>query len=409
MSMTLKPIYDRHFQDVKFDRGFCQRVDQFTNNFFVKNDDHAAFFGGVLLGVHPVRFLEVDRNIWFDEVLEIDDQALQADHIESEAINKDFNVLASSFNYIPAYVSHRLMNERSISKQTAHTTMVNTFAILHCRYLTSLLSHYFKYAADPDVASATYMQLTNRYDIRRYESWRALILARSKSLVEPNSIFYKTLQNFGPDQMLIRVATDTQTRLRSTVLGITKLHMENSQSGVRTNTTSVLGMNADGETILKDRSSKYLSYKRYIANIIPSKTDFIKDELVDVVTSVMSTVSKTNILEALNFMSSSFGDRKYKYLEEMTEELVQYTFDFLNENRDTFGKSTNLSTLIIQIRSLLTASRASNATVIKLRKHADKLVSQSVRSKNATARAGVRTGILLYVILRTMTKESYSK
>src|SRR5690554_5279886 len=105
MSPSLKEVFDRQFDQVKFDRQLCQRIIRFSNAFMTRNDDHSAFFGGVLLGVHPIRFLESDREAWYEDVLDIDEELLLADFRKVKSINHEFKVMSDVFNYTPVYLA----------------------------------------------------------------------------------------------------------------------------------------------------------------------------------------------------------------------------------------------------------------------------------------------------------------
>mgnify|MGYP000662071918 CR=1 FL=1 len=53
---TIKGVFERVCEHVKFDVALAQRVIEFQIAFVNKNEEHMAFFGGNLTGVHVVRF-----------------------------------------------------------------------------------------------------------------------------------------------------------------------------------------------------------------------------------------------------------------------------------------------------------------------------------------------------------------
>ena len=53
------------------------------------------------------------------------------------------------------------------------------------------------------------------------------------------------------------------------------------------------------------------------------------------------------------------------------------------------------------------ASRSSDPALLKLRNTGEKLIRKAVQSKNPSMLAAVRTGVLLYVVLRTFSKDHY--
>lgn len=405
---TLKEVLDEQFDQVKFNRDLCKRIIRYSQSFMTRNEDHNAFFGGVLLGVHPIRFLESDREAWYEDVLEVDEELLYNRFKSVKAINFDFKVMSDVFNYTPIYIAHRLEQETSIPQKLRKDAQVHAFMVLHYRFLTSLLVNRFKYPADPEVAQATYAALSGRYDIRRYGSWRALLEARSEDLVSPNSIYRRAIKDFKPDPSLIRVVTDTQGRIREVVKKIYVVYLETLRSGVRVSTTSDTRISTDGEMVLKDRRNGYSAYIRYMNEVVQSESNLIKGELLEVIGSAMPTMPPKLLKETLRVLSKNYNQRNQKYLEEIVNETLLYTFDYLQSNRAVLGRTNDLPGLLTKLRSLLMASRSSDPTVLKLRQYTEKLVRQSVTTRNGAVIASVRTGLLLYITLRALTKDHYS-
>lgn len=408
--VTIKEVFDEQFADVKFDRKLCQRIIQYSNTFMTRNEDHSAFFGGVLLGVNPIRFLDKDRDEWYDDVLGVDEALLLSAFKKITSINHDFNVQGDLFNYTPVYVAYRLITSVGIPDKLSREAQIHAFMVLHYRFLTSLLIPRFKkYQANREVAQATYSMLSGRFDIRRYGSWRALLEARSKSIVDPNSKTYgEVMATFKPDPMVIRVVTDTQTRIRELVKLIYSVYAENAKRDVRSKSTSATGIGTDGEMILHDMKNGYRTYLRYIAQVVQNKNSFIKDELVEVVSAAVPTMPQKLFEQSLNYLSDHYGKPGHNYLETIVEEVMLYVFNYLQNNRQQLGNTQDLATLISKVRYLITAARTTDSSVLRMRSDAEKMVNKAVRSKNKAVISSVRTGVLLYIVLRAMTRQHYS-
>lgn len=412
-SPSLLEVFDRNFDQVQFDENLCKRIIQYSLRYMNRNDDHSAFFGGVLLGVNPIRFLDSDREAWYEDILDIDEDLLTADFRKVKSINHEFKVMSDVFNYTPIYVTHylvhRIQANTKIPATLRHEACVNAFMVLHFRFLTSLLVKRFRYPADPQVAQATYASLNGRFDIKRFGSWRALLRARSEDLISLNSIYHRSIQNFGPDASLIRVVTDTQGRIREVVKKIYAIHKQFSDAGVRVRTTSDTTIDTDGEQVLKDRTNGYASYLRYINEVVQTDRNFIRDELVEVIASAMQAMPVHYLRESLQYLSNNYGQPHQQYLEGILKETLLYTFNYLQTNRSTIGPNKDLAALLAKLRALFMASRSSDPAVLLLRNDTEKMVKQAINSKNNAVIAAVRTGVLLYIILRAMTKEHYSR
>jgi hypothetical protein len=408
MSLTIKEVFDTAFEDVVFDKEFCKRIVNFSLKYMNRSDDHSAFFGGVLLGVNPIRFLDSDRESWYEEVLDIDEHLLMADFRKVKSVNFEFKVMSDVFNYTPIYICHRLEKETKIPQALRQEAMVHAFMVLHYRFLTSLLVKRFRYPADKEVAEATYASLSGRFDIRRYGSWAKLIRARAEDLISPNSIYRRAIQDFNPDPSLIRVVTDTQGRIREVVKKIYAVYLETLQQGVRIRSTSDKMLNTDGEMVLRDRKNGYAGYLRYLNEVVQTERNFIRDELVEVIANAMQSMPPQLLRESLQYMSRNYGQANQGYLEEIVKETLLYTFDYLQNNKALVGRSNDLAGLLARLRALLMASRSSDPTVLKLREYTEKMVMNSIKSRNPAVIASVRTGVLLYLTLRAMCKQHYA-
>ena len=74
-----------------------------------------------------------------------------------------------------------------------------------------------------------------------------------------------------------------------------------------------------------------------------------------------------------------------------------------------FSNSVNIyfCFLIEKIKALLTASKTTDHTVLGLRKLSEKYVKRGCHVRNAAAMSGLKTGLILYLIIRTFTKSHY--
>lgn len=408
MNPTIKSVFDQQFDQVKFDRKLCERIIRYSQRYMTRNEDHSAFFGGVLLGVNPIRFLESDRETWYEDVLDVDEGLLVNAFKDVSSINHEFKVMSDVFNYTPVYLAHRLEKETSIPQRLCKEAQIHGFMVLHYRFLTSLLITRFKYPADPAVARATYGMLSGRYDIRRYGSWRALLEARSEDLISPNSIYRRAIRDMAPDPMLIRVVTDTQGRIREVVKKIYAVYLNTLQSNTRVSTTSATMVSTDGEMVLKDRRSGYSGYLRYANEVVQSENNFIRDELVEVIVNAMRSMPEPLLRETLQYLSRNYNQRGQQYLEEIVKEGLLYVFDYLQSNRNVLRNNNDLAGLISRVRNQLMASRSSDPAVLKLRKQTEKLVRNAVKTRNQPVIASVRTGVILYIVLRVLTRQYYT-
>ena len=403
---TLKEVFDRQFEGVVFDRYMCFRIIEYTNRFMTKNPEHTEFFGGVFIGVNPIMFTEFDRESWYQDVLTVDETALKDDFKHVTDINPDFNVMSEPFNYTAFYVCHRLYQEGSIPLKLRHTAMVMSLVMLHATFLTSLLYHRFrKYQASREVAQAAYNTLTMRFDIRRYGSWRELLEARAEEILTLSGVYGKFIKDFKPDPKVIGVLTTNQGRIRKLINNLFSVYDRVRLQGDKVKAQATTMVTTDGEVIMRDRVNGYATYRRYLRRVVQERDSFIKDPLIKITLGAITNASEEPLRQALEYLSKTIG--KEDYMDELVDDSVVNTFGFLSTQR-TILRRNALDAIVAKIKIQLTAPRAGDPVVLRLRHNGDVLVKASIKRKTPSVIVSTRTAVLMYLVLRALTKDTYS-
>lgn len=410
---TIVELLDRHFAELKLDRAFCMRVINFVTRFMNKNQDHSAFFGGALLGVNPVRWFPADREQWFDEVLRVNDDLLQYDFLKLDVIDPSHNVNSDVFNHIPAYLCRKLMFTTDLPGNLRDETMIALFTLLHIKYLTSLLSRRFQYPAKREVAEATFMSLNYKWDIRRLGSWHALIRDRCLSIIGPETNYTDHIfgaKNTLTDYWSTRIVTDTQSRIREVINKIYAVYIQVLKEGGRVVSTSEMGVSTDGEAFLKDKVNGFGSYLRYGKEIVTNEANFIRPELMGVIERAMQdSMPPDPFLATLQYLVRNTGQARMQHLDKMLEECLLYVFDLMQSERTSIQRTNDIGGLVLKIKSKLMASRSSDPRVLYLREVGEKIVADATGVKNKAVQAATRTGLMLYITLRVLTKNHYAR
>lgn len=410
---SIVELLERHFAGVQLDRAFCMRVINFVTRFMNKNQDHSAFFGGALLGVNPIRWFPSDREQWYDEVLKINDDLLQYDFLKLDVIDPSHNVNSDSFNHIPAFLCRKLMFNTSLPMNLRDETMIALFTLLHIKYLTSLLSRRFQYPAKREVAEATFMSLNYKWDIRRLGSWHALLRDRCLSIIGPETNYTDHIfgaKNSLTDYWSTRIVTDTQSRIREVINKIYAVYIQVLKEGGKVISTSEMGISTDGDSFLKDKVNGFGSYLRYGKEIITNEANFVRPELMGVIERAMQDSMPAQPFEdTLKYIVRNTGQARMAHLDKMLEECLLYVFDQMQSERTAIQRSNDLEGLILKVKSKLMASRSSDPRVLYLRDVGEKVVADATGVKNKAVLAATRTGIMLYMTLRVMTKNHYAR
>lgn len=340
--------------------------------------------------------------------MQVDDVALKTELHSLPSIHPERNVQSDVFSHSIVWMLHALMTSSSLSARQREQGMMDTLRILHYRYLSSLMAHNFPYEPDRSIVEATYAALSYKFALKQKGSWTALITARCEDILSRNSIHANTIARYDNDKDILYVLTDVQGRIREIVKKMVHVFYEVKKSSSRVQTRSSL-IDLDGQMHVRDLSRKSSQFKRYIHSALSDRQTFIRPELVKIVSDVMHTLPDRHLITALEYMADNYGRRGDPKIGELIDETLIHAFEFMSENRQVFRNSINLSVLISRLRSLYMSSRSSDPALMKMRDLSLAITKRAVRSNNKSLLASVRTGCMIYIVLRTFTMSYYSQ
>lgn len=409
MATSLKEIFDRQCADLVFDKRLLTKVQKFQQGFVNKNEDHIAFFGGNLMGVQAVRFRREDRNDWFDDVLVADDASLEEEIHRLPAIDPTRHVSSDVMNLSCLWVIHRFMTSAHLSQSEREAGAVYTLLILQYKFITSILAHWFPRTADPVIAQTTYTALSKKFGLKVYGSWGALLEVRAKETLMTGRIHYQTAIKFNNDEDIVYMVNDIQGRIKDILKNVRDVFtiVQNDKRGqIRTSSSTIT---LDGEIKVRDKKGMVSTYLRYLNTTIQDRNTFIIPELVAIVTNAMPAMSDRQLTEALQYLTSNASVKADPRVLKVCELVMVHAFDYLSSNRNVLSSTNDIPGLLSKMKALYTASRSNDPMVLEMRGLTEAMVQQAVKTKNQALVAAIRTGVLLYLLLRTFTMKHFTK
>ena len=422
MNETIYSVFEEECVNLKIDAHFVKSLHQYQVAFITKNRDHIEFFGGHLLGVHTVKFMPADRDAWFNDIIQVDDGPLE-NHLRTlDVVDPTFKVVSSdTMNLSCVWLTHRIFKS-NLSQTLKHQAMVDVMLVLQYKFMTSLLHQYFRFPADKDTANTVYAMLSKRFLIKEHGTWKNVFNFRSEEIVGKTSIWKHVIEEMDSDKKFKRddgklvtmddrvvdMLNDIQGRIRGIVKNIYAVLIEVHNSGTKITTTSSI-TEFDGESILRDKTNNLFAYERYVTSIIPDRNSFIKQELVNVVTRVISSMSPRLFEQTLQYMSDNYHQRGSEKIKAVIHETLIHSFEYMLEkdNRDLVSRQTDIGTLITRLKGVYMASRSTNPALIKMREDTESIVHKATDTRNQSQQAAVRTGVLLYIVLSAVTMNHY--
>ncbi len=406
---TILRCFQKECQTLEINAAFCRRLHAYQVGFVNKNTEHIEFFGGHLTGVHTVKFMPADHDRWFNEVLEIDDGPLEDALRELDVIDPQHKIVASdTFNLTCAYLAYAIFNAKQISEEQRQQAMIDVFSVLQYKFFTSRLHQHFRYPADKEVAEAAYTQLTARFAIKRLGKWSAVFLSRSEDIISKSSIHYRVITKMDIDDEVIYMLNDIQGRIRDMLKNIYHVFKQVNAQGKRIVSVSSV-VEHDGQAILKDRTRAIPQYIHYLKSVVSDKDSFIREELVAVIEKVMHTMPTRLFRETLEYFSNNYQQSSAKVIEEVIDGTLVHAFDYLRSHRQVLTYKGDLATLITTMRGVYMASRSVDPVLLDLREKTEDIAKNATGSRNPSTLAAIRTGVLLYIVLRTLTMGHYSQ
>lgn len=405
MSKTLDEVFDEHLGHLKFNQALATELYRFQVRFVNKNEEHMAFFGGKLLGVHVVRFSDQDFTNFFD-IIDIDPDKITHEIVHHiPEIKGTWKVTNDVLSMTTMYLIHKFLTTNLMSEEKRERVALDIALIFNYRWIAALIRDYFRFPADPKLAQATYANLSNRYLIKRLNSWQEVLTYRANEMLGKESIHRNTLLKFNNNSDIIYCVNDSQGRIRDMVKNIYGEMVATRDSGERIHINSGTTIDTDGVDVIKDRIHGLEIYTNYILSVILDKDSFIKQELTQVIVKVMHTMQERGFKRVLEWISNNAGTSPQ--VEEFVRLVLVHSFNYLSEHGSVLKNTKDLSGMLAKLKGIYNSSRSSDEDLLKLRDIGTKIVYDSIGKTNEQTVAAIRTGVMLYICLRTYTKHYY--
>lgn len=403
---TIKAVFDHHCGNLRVDDALARRIITFDNQFVTKNPDHVNFFGSALLGVYPVRWTDVERNTWIDDIIDFDEIGLRVDLFKLQSIDPKNKVATDLVNLSFVYVLHRLNASDDIKPAMKETAMRSVIAIMHYKFLSSLMAYYFPYPADEALAKTTYNSLSLKFDIKRLGSWGALIRNRAETVTAKNSLHNTTFQYMRDDKSVQYMVTDIQTRIRDVVKSQTQEFYRIKEADGKIINTSKILLTDEGFTV-KDTRRTYSQYATYMDRVISDFADLHRKELLAVIMKLNTSADERTVTEAIRFIHQNYReDKKLAYVRKYVEEVLMYSLNFIHEKK---YKMNDLGNILLKLRAMFVGSRVNDTVILAIRDMGDRIILGTGTTKPGALVSPERTALTMYIIARALTKNYYTR
>jgi hypothetical protein len=398
---TINEVFSAHFYQ-SFDREFVLKYVTYVNNFVRKDENSINFFGGPLIGVYRIVWSQEDKIAYIEDVMEFDDMTMLTKDLHSlPGINKDFHVSGDVINHSFLWVAYKALTSDKLNDNEKRALSRSAVNMLQYKFISSIQNRFFKYPADMGVALAVYEQLDKKSIIKKQGSWGSYVEFRTSDILGEGMIHSKVIRELETEHKVCLILNDIWTRVKSVFKILT-----NDFNNIRVSQGKLLAsdkfVTVDGENIIKDYFNEYNHIKTRIAGIIPDKNGFIKEELMDVVINVSSSVYKQYLNNGLLFISENYHvTNKHVNLPELIDDCLMFAFNIIRKEKIDFK---DIPTIAVKMRGYLRSSRVTTPEFISIKNRMAFIVETSNPKISEAVNAATRIGLVLYIILRALLK-----
>lgn len=409
---SLKEIFDSVFLPLFQSKNDLKRVSkllyQFQIGFINKGPEYLEFFGSNLTGNIKIVFTTREMEMIFEEILGVSKELIDYYIKNDSNINKDFKISSDSFNITCVYLAHMFKNNKLLdSKESLHAAKVCCLLFLY-RCVAAILNHYFKYPISRDTAEAIYAHMSNRYLLKKLGSWAAVLNYRADDMLSKTNPNAMAMIKFMDDDV-VKFLNDSQSRIKDTFKNIYAAFIEVRSSEIpRTQTTSSTTTNIEGDEEMIDISTGASAYINYILGVLPDQHSFIKNDVLDIISNIVTTTQRKYIEKALVYMSQSMSDPKASIvIEDFVRKVLTYAYDYLKDNKYLSRNSKNIVAILGKLKGVFMAARNNEASLVEIRDIGDTIIKAAIAKINKQAAAATRSSVILYICLRCFAKHHF--
>lgn len=406
--MELNTLF-KNETDVVIDKRLIEKLVRFRSKYLMlttRQVNHPAFYGGHYIGTYAVRFFEDHRRELLTGIMGLDPLLAKRELLKVEGIEPKHRVPSDLMNQALVWLAAQI-EQSDLSEELSKEGMVCCFQIMHYRFLGSLSQHYFKYPGREDIDAAAYASLSKKFFLKQEGSWGGVIERRSNDIIGKNSIHRNVFAKYDSVKGVVDCINDVQSRIREQWKGIYAAYLTAKEEGNRIS-TSASAVEIDGENVFLDRTRYQEAYLRYARKTVADRTSFVKDGLVEAVVKEFPRLPKDPMVDVLNYLSENYLSRR-KNIDELVDTVIIHMFDYVGSDKSKARNIRDIPSVIYQLKGVYNAPKGKNPMLLEMRQEFGKIAKDVTKIKTEAAIASIRTGVMLYIVLRTLAKDHYTE
>lgn len=379
-------------------------------------DDHVEALNSPMLGVNKIHFFDKDQRAVFD-VFEVDRSDF-AKMIQQSGLNKDFKVSSDVYNVFTVYMAHCIMKS-NLPKTVQEEGCFTLWKMLQYKFFSSIVNHMLPYKPNPDVMQATLDGLSAKFDIvnKDTNTWKLVMEARARELCQKDgNIHYHSILNFTPDQKIVYVLSDVQTRLRTKIKLVVQEYYKTLEEGKRIASTTMTSDDLEGEKIVKELTGSLDNMIAVICNKALNANQFIRNDVVRIVSKLVPNIRPDMMRTLLMFFSNQAVVQYQKHKQDEVDKTGRYLVGYHILITEVIQRSYRLCiiekvnmksrlAILDKVRNTFRSSRVNDPDILRIKDSVERLVDIAKVSSRDSTKASLKIAFILYIILLTFDYE----
>jgi len=384
---------------VKVDRSLLRKVLEFNDSFRNRDEDSINFFGGNLIGVYMVKFVDEHQVTWIEDILEIDDfDGMRQEIHDVEGIVGSRYVSGSPVNISFVWLAHMAMNSRALNHKDQERLATAAIDMLQYKYLSSIHNHFYKYPINIGLSMAIYESLDRKSALKRHGTWGAVLTARTEDILSKKSIHFDVVDKMGDTLALVYMLNDIQGRLKSIIKKLTDIFYKLREEDAKIQSSGKF-IQLEGEQHLKESTNQYERMRNRIKDVMLDRNDFVNEELMDVILGIADTANKRNLEETLFYLSDNITGKRGPKLIALVEDIIIYTFDVIRKEKISLDRAPEVT---FKLLTMFRSSRVTGELIHRIREDMAKEVENAIGNRATSVIASTRIAVILYIVVRAL-------
>lgn len=385
--------------------------------FFETKNEHPQALNTPLLGVFPIYFTTTDVELFFT-IFNVDENEVKRIVAESGLTKENWNVSNDPYNQMVIYIAHRILTSK-LNDKYKDLGLLTLFKLLHYKFFTSLIYNSYKFGADKATMEYVVSNLSNKFDIIRYGTWKKVIEARSRDIYAEGSIHYETLLNYSDDEDIIYVLSDTQSRIRQKIVLINQQYYDAKERNNEIKDYKILDSVKD-DKVIKAISNQFSTMINNLQMQIQAPGRFLDNEIINVICSKFRDISPELFITHLNmFCEKASIQSETKKIKEVIEvknqktgemekiynscnllirELIQKTYRYCIINKVNMNSKGDI---LLKCINTYTSSRVIDPDILMIKRSFVYFVMDCGKTVRQITIASLSLGMIIYLILKS--------